>query len=122
MTLTPTNEASSALIVLTTTESVAEGEKLATALVEHELAACVQIVPQITSVYRWQGNVEKSTEALLLIKTTHGNFEALSEAIKSLHSYQTPEIVAIDAPLVSADYLTWLRASVKNFPQSITAD
>jgi periplasmic divalent cation tolerance protein len=112
----PNEHLEDALVVITTTENSTAGERLAAALVERELAACVQVIPQMTSVYRWQGKVETSAEALLLIKTTQGNFAALSEAIKNLHSYQTPEIVALSVQHVSTDYLTWLRASVKKLP------
>jgi periplasmic divalent cation tolerance protein len=103
---------SEALVVITTTETFAEAERLAHQLVERELAACIQILPQVTSVYRWQGKVEQANEALLLIKTTSGAYAKLEEAIKELHSYQTPEIMALSATAVSADYLAWIQAAV----------
>ena len=106
-----------ALLVITTTETPDDGKRLAQKLVEQELAACVQIVPQICSIYRWQGQIEQSGETLLLIKTTQANFDELVTAIQSLHSYQTPEIMALPVTHASADYLAWLRQSVKSFPQ-----
>ncbi|MGE0885397.1 MAG: divalent-cation tolerance protein CutA [Blastocatellales bacterium] len=102
-----------ALLVITTTENQADGERLAKLLVERELAACVQMMPQITSVYRWQGNVEQSVETLLFIKTTQTIYQQLEDAIKQNHSYQTPEIIALPIESGSTDYLNWLMSSVK---------
>lgn len=103
----------SALVVLTTTESPQQAEQLAQILVEARLAACVQILPPMTSVYRWQGKVEAATETLLLIKTTRALYPALETAIKANHSYQTPELIALPVEQGSADYLNWLLDSVK---------
>lgn len=103
----------SALVVLTTTESPQQAEQLAQVLVEARLAACVQILPPMTSVYRWQGKVEAATETLLLIKTTRALYPALETAIKANHSYQTPELIALPVEQGSADYLNWLLDSVK---------
>lgn len=103
-----------ALLVLTTAETLADGERLAHLLVEAELAACVQILPQITSVYRWQGKVEQAGETLLLIKTTRAVYPELETAIKQNHSYQTPEIIALPVEAGSAEYLNWLKMSVKS--------
>ena len=99
---------SDALVVITTTETFADAERLAHQLIARELAACVQILPQMTSVYRWQGKIEQANESLLLIKTTTGAYAALEQAIKELHSYQTPEIMALPVAAVSADYLAWI--------------
>lgn len=101
-----------ALVVVTTTETQADAERLAQTLVEHELAACVQVLPQITSVYRWQGKVEQASEALLLIKTTRAAYPELEAVIKQNHSYQTPEIIALPVENGSNAYLDWLRTSV----------
>ena len=103
---------SDAWVVITTTETCADAERLAHQLVERELTACVQILPQMTSVYRWQGKVEQANEALLLIKTTSAAYPKLEQAIKELHSYQTPEIMALPAAAVSADYLAWLLSCI----------
>lgn len=102
-----------ALVVITTTETLADGERLARILVEAELAACAQVLPQITTVYRWQGKVEQANEALLLIKTTSMAYPELENAIKQNHSYQTPEIIALPVEMGSADYLNWLATSVR---------
>ena len=96
------------LIVLTTVASRDEGEKLARLIVEEKLAACVQILPQMTSVYFWEGKVQSESEHLLLIKTLEENFDDLSEFIKKNHSYDVPEIVAIEAEKVSNDYRKWM--------------
>lgn len=104
----------SALVVMTTAETPADGERLAKLLVEAELAACVQILPQITSVYRWQGKVEQAVETLLLIKTTRAAYAELEEAVKQNHSYQTPEIIALPIEVGSSEYLNWLKVSVKS--------
>ncbi|MEP7148051.1 MAG: divalent-cation tolerance protein CutA [Acidobacteriota bacterium] len=96
------------LVVLTTTPSSAEAERLAQLIVESKLAACVQILPTMTSIYFWKGKVQSEPEHLLLIKTLDEKFDELSEFIKTNHSYDVPEIVAIDAEKVSADYLKWM--------------
>ena len=96
------------LIVLTTTPTSEEAESLANGLVESRLAACVQILPKMTSVYEWQGKIEKADEHLLLIKTLPEKYEVVEKFILDHHSYETPEIVAIDAEKVSSGYLKWL--------------
>ncbi|HEX8923039.1 MAG TPA: divalent-cation tolerance protein CutA [Pyrinomonadaceae bacterium] len=105
-----------AIVVLMTAGSREEAVRLADILVVARLAACVQILPEIESVYHWQGNVERSAEILLLAKTTMANFEALEAMVRSLHSYETPEIVALPITAASAPYLEWLTINVA--PQS----
>jgi len=100
-------------LVLTTCGSQPEAQKIAKALVERQLAACVNIVPQIASVYRWQGKVETAEESLLVIKTTAGGFERLREALVELHSYQVPECIEIGIEDGSAAYLEWIGESVR---------
>ena len=100
-------------IVLTTAGSEDEARKLARHLVEHHLAACVNIVPQIESIYCWQGKVESSREWLLLIKTSAERFSAVRDAIRELHSYELPECVVLTIEDGSPDYLQWLADSVK---------
>ena len=97
------------LIVLTTTANEEEAGRLAHAIVESKLAACVQILPQMTSVYFWEGKIQSEREHLLLIKTLQEKFDDLSEFIRGNHSYEVPEIVAINAQTVSESYLSWLR-------------
>ena len=96
------------LIVLTTTPDKVEAERLARTIVDAKLAACVQILPQMTSVYFWEGKVQSEREYLLLVKTLEEKFDALSEFIQKNHSYDVPEIVALRSEDVSAGYLEWM--------------
>jgi periplasmic divalent cation tolerance protein len=100
-------------IVLSTAGSEDEARKIARELVERRLAACVNIIPQIESIYRWQGNVESAQEWLLLIKTTAERFAAVRDAIRELHSYELPECIAIKVEDGSAEYLKWIADAVK---------
>lgn len=104
--------ASTARIVLTTAGSQEEARKIAHALVERKLAACVNIVPQVESIYRWQGKVESATEWLLMIKTQAAAFERVRDAIQELHSYELPECVMIDLAGGSQKYLNWIAENV----------
>lgn len=99
-------------IVLSTAASEEEARKIARHLVEHQLAACVNIVPQIESVYRWLGKVESSREWLLLIKTTAEKFSDVHDAIRELHSYDLPECISIAIDDGSAEYLAWIGEAV----------
>jgi periplasmic divalent cation tolerance protein len=100
-------------LVLSTAGSEEEARKIAHHLVERRLAACVNIVPQIESVYRWQGKMESSREWLLLIKTTAEKFAAVRDAIAELHSYDLPECICLDIEDGSAAYLKWIAESVQ---------
>jgi periplasmic divalent cation tolerance protein len=100
-------------IVLSTAGSEQEARKIAGHLVENQLAACVNIVPQIESIYRWEGRVESNQEWLLVIKTTAERFPAVRDAIRELHSYDLPECMAMSVEDGSADYLEWIGQSVK---------
>src|SRR6185437_5554513 len=97
-----------ARIILTTAGSQEEAAKIAHALVERRLAACVNILPQIESVYRWQGKVETAQEWLLLIKTQTEFFERVRDAVKELHSYELPECVMLEVSDGSQKYLDWI--------------
>jgi periplasmic divalent cation tolerance protein len=99
---------SEARIVLTTTGSQEEARKIAHTLVERRLAACVNIVPQIESVFRWKGNIETAAEWLLVIKTQAGSFERVRDALKELHSYDLPECVMLEVAAGSNEYLNWI--------------
>lgn len=99
-------------LVLTTASSAEESKKIARALVERRLAACVNIVPRIASVFRWEGEVEESEEYLLLIKTTEEAFPRLRAAIQELHSYNLPECIALVIEDGSVPYLGWIDESV----------
>jgi periplasmic divalent cation tolerance protein len=100
------------VLVLTTAGSEEEALKIATGLVERRLAACVNIVPRIQSVYRWKGNVESAEEFLLIIKTTKVRSAEAQAAIRELHSYDLPECIVILMEDGSADYLKWVEESV----------
>jgi periplasmic divalent cation tolerance protein len=103
-------------IVLSTAGSEEEARKIAHYLVDRQLAACVNIVPQVESVYRWQGKVESSREWLLLIKTTSERLASVRDATRELHSYELPECIAVAIEDGSAGYLKWIAQSVKPLP------
>ena len=107
-----TTDEPEAIAVFMTAASSEEAARLAEMLVEKHLAACVQILPAIESVYRWQGKVERQREVLLIAKTTSAKFEELEQEVRALHSYETPEIVALQITGASSPYLAWLKASV----------
>lgn len=98
-------------IVLSTAGSLEEARKIAHALVERRLAACVNIAPQIESVYHWQGKLESSQELLLIVKTTAERVSKVFEAIQSLHSYELPECIALEITAGSEGYLNWIAAN-----------
>jgi len=100
------------IVVMTTVGSEEEGIRLARGLVEGRIAACVQVLPKMTSVYRWKGELQEDSEHLLLIKTVAENFAAVEEYLKANHSYDEPEIVALPASYVSDGYLQWVTESV----------
>jgi periplasmic divalent cation tolerance protein len=101
-----------AVVVLLTAAGGDEAARLAEMLVGSRLAACVQILPAMESVYRWEGEVRREPEVLLLAKTTAGRFPALEREVRALHSYETPEIVALPVAAISGPYLEWLVGSV----------
>ncbi len=103
-----------ARIVLTTAGSQEEARKIANALIERRLAACVNIVPQIESIYRWQGKVENATEWLLVIKTRASVFAQVRDAIRELHSYELPECLVLEITDGSTDYLSWIASNVSS--------
>ena len=91
-----------------TTESLEDAEKIARSLLEKRLTGCVQIVGPITSIYWWKGNIENSQEWLCLVKSREDVYKKLEKAIKQIHPYQTPEIVATPIVNGSIEYLKWL--------------
>ena len=99
-------------LVLTTAGSQDEARKIAHALVERRQAACVNILPQIESIYRWQGAVESANEWLLLIKTASENFLGVCSTVEELHSYEVPECISIKIDAGSEKYLEWLKSSM----------
>src|SRR5215831_17144916 len=96
------------LLVLVTTSSKDEASTIAEALVSERLAACVNIVGAIESVYRWEGKIVRDAEALIVIKTTDERYGDLERRVKQLHSYSTPEVIAIKIERGSTEYLAWL--------------
>lgn len=94
-------------LVLVTASSVDEARRIAEALLHPRLAACVNIVPGVESHYWWQGKLEQGSEVLLLIKTSAEQFDAVSAAVRSMHSYECPEIVAIDPREMAPAYRAW---------------
>jgi periplasmic divalent cation tolerance protein len=101
-----------AIVVLCTVGKPEDAERIGRLVVERGLAACANILPGVMSIYRWQGAVETAPESLLLLKTTADRFEALREAIVSLHPYEVPEVVALNVAAGHAPYLAWLQDSV----------
>ena len=95
-------------LVLTTAASLEEAKKIAHALVESRMAACVNVIPKIESVYRWEGKVEEAQEYLLLIKTTAEASPGVREAIQRLHSYEVPECIVLGVEEGSEAYLKWI--------------
>ncbi len=100
------------LIVFCTCAGEQEALKLANALVAKRLAACVNVLPPVQSVYRWEGQIQTALEYLLLIKTTEDRFEALRDSVAELHSYEVPEIVGVPITEGTDKYLAWIRESV----------
>jgi periplasmic divalent cation tolerance protein len=96
------------IVVFMTAANGEEATRLADMLVGAHLAACVQILPEMESVYRWQGQIERQAEVLLIAKTTIAKFDDLEREVRALHSYDTPEIVAVPIVTGSAPYLEWL--------------
>ena len=96
-------------IVLTACPDAACAERIARALVEEGLAACVNILPPMRSIYRWKGKIEDATEQLLVIKSTLARFPAICDRVRSLHPYELPEIIAVPIADGLPEYLAWLN-------------
>jgi len=99
--------------VFTTTEKKEDAEKIAKVLIERRLAGCIQIVGPIVSTYWWKNNVEKAEEWLCFIKSKKTLYDELEKAIKEIHPYETPEIIAMPIVCGSKDYLEWLKSELK---------
>src|SRR5579872_7484767 len=103
------------IVVLVTCGSKEEGSRIGHALVEARLAACVNLIESpIESIYSWKGKVDTAREFLMIIKTSRDRFVALQEAVKRLHSYEIPEIIALPIETGSRQYLAWLKDSVRD--------
>jgi len=105
-----------AVVVLSTAGTRDEAERLATALVEERLAACVNLVPEITSIYRWQGEVERAGEVLMVIKTRRALASRLIARLRELHSYDVPEAIVLPIAAGARPYLAWLLAETRALP------
>lgn len=103
----------SALICLCTSPDADSAERIATALVDERLAACVNILPGVRSVYRWQDQVERAEEVLLLIKTMPDRFQQLKARLLELHPYELPEVLAVETDHAHPDYLLWVAAQTR---------
>ncbi|HJP37510.1 MAG: divalent-cation tolerance protein CutA [Gammaproteobacteria bacterium] len=101
------------ILVLCTCPSQQEADAVATALLGERLAACVNQLPGIRSLYRWKGRITRDDEVLLLIKTSADLFASLEKMIKTLHPYTVPEIIAVPVIAGSAEYLGWIEESIK---------
>ena len=100
-------------IVLITAPDLAVAAGLGRALVEERLAACANLVPQVTSIYRWEGAVQEDSEVLMVVKTSAGRIAALTERVLALHPYEVPEVLVLPVESGAAAYLDWVRASVE---------
>lgn len=106
--MSPSKSKTDAIVVLITAANAEEATRLAENLVESHLAACVQILPTMLSIYFWKGEIQRDREVLLLVKTTVQNFAQLEGKVRELHSYETPEIIALPVTAASEPYLNWL--------------
>ena len=102
----------SAILVLCTCPEGDSADRIATAVVEANLAACVNRLSAVTSTYRWKGTLQRDNEVLLLIKSTRTRFEALRDRIVAMHPYELPEVIAVDIALGLAGYLRWIDEAV----------
>ena len=101
------------IVVFITAASLKQAKEIAGILISKRLAACVNILPGINSVFRWQGKIDKAKEVLLLAKTTKPNFKKLASQVKKVHSYECPEIIALPIIAGNKEYLRWIENSVK---------
>lgn len=105
------------IVVLSTCADEKEAEKIARALLDERLAACINVVSGVRSLYRWKGAVEGASECLLLIKSSRELFPALSAAIRKAHSYEVPEVLALPVVEGADNYLSWLDGSLRSEAQ-----
>jgi periplasmic divalent cation tolerance protein len=107
------------IVVLITAGSEAEATKIARALVEQELVACVNILPNVRSIFQWEGKVTEEQEFLLMAKTVSQAFDRVASAVKSLHSYTVPEVIALPIQHGLSEYLSWIGDVTKQARQSV---
>jgi len=101
-----------AIVVLVTAKNLEEARKISVQLTEDKLIACTNMVKGVASIFRWEGKIDESEEVLMIMKTKQDHFPQIIKIVKSLHSYDTPEIIALPIIDGSADYLKWVRESV----------
>ena len=99
-------------VILVTASSPAEARRIGRALLKKRLVACVNMLPGVESQYWWQGKIERSRECLMMMKTRRGRFAAIERAVKQLHSYSVPEIIAVPLVAGQRDYLRWMDVSL----------
>jgi periplasmic divalent cation tolerance protein len=99
------------IVIYITAPSEDDAAKIARSLVESRLAACVNIIKNVRSIYTWQGNIEDDSEVLMIVKTQKKHLDALSSKVKELHSYDVPEIIVLPIIAGSEDYLKWIKDS-----------
>ena len=104
------------VLVLSTAASLKEAQKLSNLLLQHRLAACVNLLPSVRSCYRWRGKVTRSREVLMLIKTDRPKLKSIFKFLKLHHSYETPELIALPIQQGEAAYLRWLRENLRPVP------
>ena len=107
------NQSADPIIVFMTAASAEEAMRIAEVLVESKLAACVQVLPEMHSIYLWKGEVERAREVLVIAKTTMAKFDGHQSKLRAIHSYETPEIIALPIVAGSEDYLKWLTSSLE---------
>ncbi len=100
-------------LVLSTIDTHQEAERIAHYLVEERLAACVNILPKITSIYRWKGALERATEHLMIMKTAEDRLSSLTHRIKELHPYEVPEVIALSIEEGDPTYLEWILSETR---------
>ena len=98
------------LVVLVTTSTQAEAVRIGRRLVEKKLAACATVVPNVISIFEWEGKVSESSECVMVLKSHAGSYRALEAEVKASHSYEVPEILALPVVRGSSEYLAWVRA------------
>lgn len=103
------SETETLLIVMTTVSTAAQAQVLARTLVEEHLVACAQILPQIHSIYRWQGQIESEGEVLIWLKLPTSRYNRLAQRLGQIHPYQEPEVIVLGAAQVSPSYLAWAQ-------------
>ncbi len=101
------------IVVLVTASSTQEAQKLGKDLVQEKLAACVNVIPKIISIFNWHEDVCEEEEVLMIVKTSGEKFSALEKKVKQMHSYDVPEIIALPIVAGSKEYLNWIRKETK---------